>query len=228
MDLPGFDGALFPNGDRSAWLLLYNDALTSAGRIRFTQAHELGHYILHRSEKEGFQCTQEDMLDWSDEERSIEAQADQFASYLLMPLDDFRQQAGDTVDLDILSHCADRYGVSLTAAILKWLHYTDENALLISSRDGFMLWSVSSKAAMRAGAFFRTRQNVLPVPASSLAANESVGNHRRGQLMDANVWFPHAEKGSSLVEMKVLLPGYDCVLTLLRMSRHQSVWPPNY
>ncbi|WP_083251382.1 ImmA/IrrE family metallo-endopeptidase [Acidihalobacter yilgarnensis] len=111
--IKGFEGALFPGEDRKEWLLLYNEAVTSLGRIRFTQAHELGHYILHRQMKESFQCSSDDMLNWSDEERDIEAQADVFASYLLMPLDDYRQQVTDEVDLDVLSHCAERYGVSL-------------------------------------------------------------------------------------------------------------------
>lgn len=66
------------------------------------------------------------MLNWSKDDKDIEGQADLFASYLLMPLDDYRKQVTGTVDLDLLGHCADRYGVSLTAAILKWLQYTEE------------------------------------------------------------------------------------------------------
>jgi hypothetical protein len=34
--------------------------------------------------------------------------------------------------------------VSLTAAILKWLEFTPESALLVCSRDGFIDWAVSS------------------------------------------------------------------------------------
>lgn len=224
MDLPGFEGALFPNCTRTQWMLLYNHTLKSEGRIRFTQAHELGHYILHRWQKENFQCSEEDMLDWSDEERNIEAQADQFASYLLMPLDDFRQQMGSVVDLDAFSHCAERYGVSLTAVILKWLQYTDQSAVLVLSRDGYMLWSVSSRAAMKAGAFYKTRKNVVPIPSGSVAANDAVGSERRGQAVAARTWFPSAEAVCSLTEMKLTLTGYDCILTLLLLPRSQTVW----
>ena len=39
------------------------------------------------------------------------------------------------MDLDVLGHCAERYDVSLTAAILKWLSYTDEKAIVVMSRD---------------------------------------------------------------------------------------------
>jgi IrrE N-terminal-like domain len=48
--LPGFDGALYraPAG-RTGWGIVYNNAITSPGRINFTLAHEFGHYLLHRA-----------------------------------------------------------------------------------------------------------------------------------------------------------------------------------
>ena len=46
--IKGFEGALLPGEGRKEWMLLYSDAVQSPGRVRFTQAHELGHYILHR------------------------------------------------------------------------------------------------------------------------------------------------------------------------------------
>jgi hypothetical protein len=42
----------------------------------------------------------------------------------------------DKVDLDMISHCADRYRVSLIAAVLRWLQYTARRAVLVISRDG--------------------------------------------------------------------------------------------
>lgn len=149
VDIKSFDGALFPDDERKKWMLLFNSAMASPGRIRFTQAHELGHYILHRQAREGFQCSNYDMLDW--EEKTIEAQSDLFSSYLLMPLDDFRAQVTTVVDLELLGHCADRYGASLTAAVLKWIQYTEENAVLALSRDGYMQWAFSSRQGNRPG-----------------------------------------------------------------------------
>ena len=120
----------------------------------FTQAHELGHYILHRLKRDEFQCSSDDMLSWED--KNIEAEADLFASFLLMPLNDFRSQLTPDTDIEVLRHCADRYGVSLTAAALKWIECTEDSAVLILSRDGFMKWAFSSSAARRNGAFPNT------------------------------------------------------------------------
>lgn len=221
-----FEGALFPDDDRSRWLLLYNQTLTSPGRIRFTMAHELGHYILHRLKRDSFECSPADMLDWSQDETDMEGQADLFASYLLMPLDDYRAQAVGTVDLDVLGRCAERYGVSLTAAILKWLSYTDEKAVLVMSKDGFIDWAWSSEPAMKAGAFFKTRSSTIEVPSGSLAADADVRHERAGATIGASVWFRFAESQVQLREMKVSADQYDSVLTLLCLPRGSSFWPP--
>lgn len=225
-NIKGFDGALFPGNDRKEWLLLYNDAVSSPGRIRFTQAHELGHYILHRQLRESFHCSDADMHNWTQDDKDIEGQADLFASYLLMPLDDYRKQVNATVDLDLLRYCAHRYGVSLTAAILKWLQYTDEKAVLVMSNDGFISWAWSSEPAVKAGAFFRTRNSVIPVPNGTLAANPSIKNDRTGTQISASIWFPHARIDTPLREMKIHAEQYGVVLSLLHLPPSADVWPP--
>jgi Zn-dependent peptidase ImmA (M78 family) len=225
--IPGFEGALFADHNRSRWMLLYNKDLLSSGRIRFTQAHELGHYILHRVECERFECTDKDMLNWSSEGRDVEAEADMFASYLLMPLDDYRAQIGTSpISLDLLGHCADRYGVSLTAATLKWLECTEESAVFMMSRDGFIDWACSSRRARAAGAFFRTRKgSPIPVPDGSLAANDSISHDRLGTEISGSVWFPRAEEQFSLRELKLRADQYDATFTLLLLPRSANAWP---
>ncbi len=223
--IKSFEGALFPDDDRKKWLLLYNETLTSKGRVRFTQAHELGHYILHRLKREAFQCSDADMLRWSQDDKDMEAQADLFASYLLMPLDDYRQQVTGTVDLDVLAKCAERYGVSLTAAILKWLSYTDEKAVVLMSNDGFINWARSSEPAFHAGAFFKTSAGPIELPAGSLAADTSVRHDRTGTSLPANVWFRHADSRTPLREMKISADQYDSTITLLCLPRLAEAWP---
>lgn len=227
-EIKGFDGALFPNDERSEWLLIYNGAVSSPGRVRFTQAHELGHYILHRNSRESFQCSDADMLNWSRDDKDVEAQADLFASFLLMPLDDYRKQVTQAVDLDLLAHCADRYGVSLTAAILKWLQYTDDKAVLVLSTDGFMKWSWASESASKAGAFFRTRNNVIPVPAASIAMNDNVKQERLGRLVPVSTWFPHADRSLFVREMKIRSEQNNTTLSLLILPRSTEAWGPRF
>jgi len=224
-DIKRFEGALFPNDTRTEWLLLYNPASTSPGRIRFTQAHELGHYALHRAMRDGFQCGDSELLGWPGDEESIETQADVFASYLLMPIDDFRKQTDRKIDLDVLGQCADRYGVSLSAAVLKWLQFTEEKAVLIMSSNGFINWAWSSDLAFRAGAFFKTKNNVIEITNGTLAADTSIRNEREGKEISARLWFKHADKAISLREMKLYMDQYDRTMTLLILPKLADVWP---
>ncbi len=224
--IPGFQGALFPNQHRSEWMLLYNEDMPSKGRVRFTQAHELGHYILHRQQRDGFQCGVDEVLAGPGEDQDIEKQADQFASYLLMPIDDFRRQINGQVNLDVLGHCADRYGVSLTAAVLKWLDFTDEKAVVLNSSEGFVHWAYSSKSAREAGAFFATRKNLVEIPQGTLAADESVRSEKLGRDVVATAWFKYADHGSALREMKLVMDQYERTLTLLILPKLSSYWPP--
>lgn len=225
-NIDSFEGALIPNDERTKWLLLYNDGMASPGRIRFTQAHELGHYILHRTNRDGFHCGAGELLSGPGDEANIEIQADAFASYLLMPIDDFRLQLPLQVDLEVLGRCAMRYGVSLTAAVLRWIQFTEEKAMMIVSRDGFVDWAWSSQSAASAGAFFKSRKQTIEIPMGTLAADRSVTVERVGIEVEAKKWFKHADRGLTLREMKIQMDRFDCTLILLIMPKYSSFWPP--
>ena len=227
-DLPGFEGALYRTEKHGnlEWALLYNSAIEVPGRIRFTMAHELGHYILHRQNGNAFECSEADLLQWDTVEKRQEAEADVFASYLLMPIDDFRQSiSSDSVDLHILDDCARRYGVSLTAAILKWLEFTEQRAVLVMSTEGYMLWARSSKSALLSGAYFRTRNITVPIPTGSLAASsESLIREKQGVELAARIWFPHEPEEMSLREFKIVSDRYERTMTLLILPKAEPRW----
>jgi hypothetical protein len=211
----GFDGMLMPNPHvPGEWGIVYNKAIRSPGRINFTLAHELGHYLLHRHiSPSGIQCGSREMLDWRSELGAIEAQANTFASFLLMPLDDFRRQiAGETTSLDLMRHLADRYEVSITAAILKWLDMTTQRAMLVVSRSGFIDWARSSDSLMKSGVFYRARQQITPLPEQSLAGGKGLAigtyaetKHPRG------VW----PGNDDVHEMTIFSPTNEMTITLL-------------
>lgn len=218
-----FDGALLKN-DASQWFILYNPAVESAGRILFTKAHELGHYLLHRSLQSEFQCGNDDIQLYTN--NSIETEANKFAAYLLMPIDDFRTQVDTTNLIYSLSLCALRYGVSLTAAILRWLEFTDENVILVVSRDEFMQWAFSSNSAFKNGAFFSTKKTVTSIPDGSLAANPLVVEEKNGEKIKATIWFQYADKEAYLTEYKIISEKYDQIITLIVLPKGLNVWKP--
>jgi hypothetical protein len=216
--LPGFDGALYraPVG-KKGWGIFYNSAIASEGRVNFTLGHEFGHYLIHRlAYPEGIRCGEQDVVRWDSEYGQIEHQANVFSAGLLMPLDDFRRQIPerDKIDLDMISHCADRYRVSLIAAVLRWLQYTVRRAVLVVSRDGYILWSRASTAALKTGAFFRTSGPPIAIPSGSLASRQDmVVDGRAGVELPAGVWFPEA-----VHEMTIFAEQYDFAVTLLLLE----------
>ena len=215
-DIGELEGMLLKR--EKGWYLLYNDLVQSSGRINFTIGHEFGHYLLHRHRQDRFACGDADIETGDRTERDIEAEADLFASTLLMPLDDFRRQVGgQPVSFDLLGHCADRYGVSLTAAALRWTEIAEQRAVLVASRDDHMLWAKSSKAAFRSGAFFATRKHTLELPREALAHSTNGGATSRQQTLSAQRWFPREPASMSVTEMTMVAGQYDYTLTLLLM-----------
>lgn len=212
--LDGFEGALFRSkGAKPMWSIVYNDSLSVPGRINFVLAHEFGHYLRHRQELDEFFCSQRDVTQWDREDAARESDANQFASYLLMPIDDFRKQvSGQKIDLDLLGHCADRYGVSLTAATLKWLEFTEQRALLVAAREGFILWAKPSERALKSGAYIRSKGLVVPVPTGSVAGGAFGDSELRAPVeLPAGVWFPN----EPVTEMTIVSDRFDMTLSLL-------------
>lgn len=209
-----FEGALYPLKNSGEWAILYNPNIPSAGRINFTLGHELLHYLRHRHlRKGGFECTQQGVMGYDRDAayRQLEEEADTFASYLLMPMTDYRRQVeGHRITLDLLGHCADRYQVSFTAAALKWLAFTEERAVLVYARDGFVLWCRRSAAAMKSYVFYHSG---MPLPAGSVAAGgiSRVGITAAGVDLPAGVW----RRFEPVREMTIFADRYDATISLL-------------
>jgi hypothetical protein len=180
VDIDGFEGMLRARRKKPGWHILYSTQLRYRGRERFTLAHEFGHYLLHRRPltadhyRDGelpdgfdFECLPLQHNHWKEAEKDREEEADTFASYLLMPIDDYRNQVGgQEMTRDLLNHVTDRYGVSLLAAVRKWIEFTDSRAAMVVARDGFALWGRATTAAYKSGVFIRSG---MPIPAGSIA-----------------------------------------------------------
>lgn len=219
-DLEGCDGALVDARTKGkGWGIAYGAHL-SEGRKRFTIGHEFGHFLMHRdvAPDGGFRCRPEDMATWDHERSPQEAEANRFAARLLMPLDDLRQQAPPLakVTLAELGRLAERrYGVSLTTCVLQWLSITERRAVLVASRDGYVLWAKSSTPAWRSGAFFRTRgKPPITVPAASPVVTGGMDLPLDGVSHPAGIWFA----AEPVVEEVIISDRYDLSLSLLHLD----------
>lgn len=200
-----FEGMLRPSRKKPCWHIVYNNDTDYKGREKFTLAHELGHYLLHRRPlstadfiggtanndvgERTFSCNPLDRHLWQKSKEEIEGEADTFASYLLMPIDDYRQQiSGQEMSFDLLRHVARRYGVSLTAAVRKWIEFTPQRAAMVLGRDGFALWGWSSDSAYKSGIFINSGMELpeLSIAARGPTAQNGEANHPIA--LPENVW----------------------------------------
>lgn len=197
-NIPGCVGALvYGEAKPRQWAIMYHVG-QSDGRRSFTVGHEFAHYVLHRQlieEGEGFDggiyCDENAVVRRGGP--GIEKEADEFAAALLMPFHDFRRQlpAKARADFEILSRLAKRYGVSLTATILRWLEFTETRAIMVVSNEGFAHWAKPSTAALKSGRYIRTRETVFELPAQAFAARRDFSDAAlTGVMQQAGVWFP--------------------------------------
>lgn len=209
--IAGIDGMLSRRKTKGDWCISYDETVTTAGRINFTLAHELGHYLLHRTLQDHFSCGQGDVIGFSQQDvRRIETEANAFASYLLMPANDFRAHVGTSgFTHESLRAGADRYGTSLTATALKFVELAEEPVILAMTRDGFVCWSKVSRAARLARGYLPPG---TPVPA------EALETHHVGGRVGPGVWHPvYAAEQFTLAS-----DSYDFSIFLVRLldARH--------
>lgn len=106
-------GELYRDQEEGNWVIVVNSNQTEA-RKRFTIAHELGHYVLHRNESDVFE---DEIFFRSGEKDLSEYQADNFAAELLMPKELFAgalNEKGCTIET-----LAKKFGVSYVATRIR-------------------------------------------------------------------------------------------------------------
>ena len=231
VDIPGFEGMLRARKRKPGWHILYSTQPRYRGRERFTLAHEFGHYMLHRrrltagdyrngelAENLEFRCLPLQADRWDPAEKQREEEADTFASYLLMPIDDYRSQVdGHDMTRDLLSHITDRYGVSLLAAVRKWIEFTSSRAAMVVARDGFALWGRASASAYRTGIFIPSG---MPIPDGSVAATPRASRNAESDdpvVVPAGVWT--FSRGSELTrELTIFSARLDISVSILQFD----------
>lgn len=91
----------------------------SRGRERFSVAHEIGHWLMHRGKS--FRCRADDMVQNYSADIRLEKEADEFASHLLMPTSIFHPaiKAANKPGLHHLQEIAGQFEVSLQAVSIR-------------------------------------------------------------------------------------------------------------
>lgn len=233
MDAPweGCEGALVRNADDEREWGIFVKPRTRPERKRFTVAHELGHFILHRHQRPSFNCDKESVHAGIDTLKQIEREADDFASNLLMPGDMLRDRIeGKRVDFHLLGALAKEFGVSLESMCIRLVKYTEQRAMLVYWDHGFLKYKWPSGAARKTRVRLRqTGDPQEPLP-GTLAADDAIEQEWDGIDMSAKTWCTSEADEIMLRELKHTYTGGNRVLSLLMLEAapprayHRSGW----
>lgn len=133
--LENLEGCLVTDGDTGGILL---NAQCPDRRKRFTFAHELGHYVLHRSRQQSFVDQEKELFSFSSR---VEVEASAFASYLLMPPRLLPQAFGREVpSLASAEDVSERFDVSLMAVLKRLVRESNYLTVFICSNGNRVQW----------------------------------------------------------------------------------------
>ncbi len=204
-----------------AWLIRYSDGTgmirvrqESPRRMRFSIAHEIGHWELHPECSQGFLvCTAADITDYG--RSPEEAEANLFAASLLMPKHLISPQLlKRDPEFKVAESMALEFDVSRTAAVRRFVDLSKQPVVLVASDGNEVLWITRSASARRAFV-----SPGIPIPRHSVTA-ECMAESKSAsgmELVDVGVWFPELDVGDDfeVFEQVRVAPAFNLVLTLL-------------
>lgn len=220
--IQGFFGCLVKQGDDFG--IIYSSKFNNEGFIRFTVAHELGHYFLpfhpellfpqgngiHKSHN-GF--TSSDIH---------ELEADHFAAGLLMPRHLFIKalKKESILGFYAIESLSEKCKTSITATAIRYATIVDYPvALIVSSNDRIEYSFMSDKMKTKIqGASWLTRGERIPPQSQTAAFNEDQNNILLGTKIESasylDAWFSGAPS-EEVNEDVVGLGQYGKTLTVL-------------
>lgn len=183
--------------------------------IRFSLAHELGHYYIpeHRELLENGRTHSSNTRTITN--NLIEIEANHFASLLLIPsfvLNSFVKKYHCITFFKILE-IAKTCNCSITSTAIRYINFTDSPSILVCSEDNTIKWAACSDAAKSLGCHW-----VQNIPIKSLTSKIN----KPGEIQeDEDViykWFPNCKTKGSIWEEVYKLPVLNWVLTLLTIN----------
>ena len=161
----------------------------SGPRLRFTLAHELGHFVLHESGPAFQVCTAADLA--CGHNRAMEAEANAFAASLLVPASAIEKRWW--LSPGSLKHAAvlTNFGVSLSAAALRFVALWPTPVVAVISDGEKVIFSRASQTApdlIRAG---QAISELSLVPAARDSEFQNIGVLQR---VPGRAWSPSFPK----------------------------------
>ncbi len=215
-DLIGCEARLVGFGDRGI-VTIRNGS--DERRMRFSLAHELGHWNYHRGRS--FACRVDDLVDGYSTKPTEEREADGYAAELLMPSYMFKPlaRAIKRPTFEGVQDLADQFRTSLTATAIRLVDINAWPLLLVCHSAQGRVWFNRSKDIPER--WFPQKE----LDSDSIAFDRLFGNKDRirAQKINADAWFDCREAGRfEIVEDSIRISSSQ-VLTLLWMENDEML-----
>lgn len=223
-----FDARIEYVNAADAFILYYRTALhgRTEGRVRFSLAHELGHFYLPTHREYLLRGSSHNSVSDFRSRDPRETEADEFASSLLMPRDLFttelRKNRRKFWTLSDLRRMADEvFETSITSTVRRYCQLDFEPCAMVISESGRVSWSRCSESMRPLGMSFIRNGSQVPPASRTAKVWEQLGvaptlEPVRGPS-SAHTWYENPYRDSLWEEAMPL--GYTgLVLTLLALQ----------
>jgi Zn-dependent peptidase ImmA (M78 family) len=120
-------------------IIRVNKNIEYIGKKRFTIAHEIGHLILHRGVQPVF-LDNDATLEYFKKGHQ-ETEANEFASELLMPEEQFREECkGKKFSPDFLRYLSEKFQTSITSTVYRYFEHGNQPICLVYSHNNKVLY----------------------------------------------------------------------------------------
>ena len=184
LPIKGSQGRIIISGNQG--VISINSGITYQPSKNFIIAHEIGHFILHKA-----------LMMWSDTQKTLsewykkgpqETEANDFASELLMPTDQFCLRVkGNKLSFSLIENVSSYFNVSKLSAFLKYVSHGDYPAMVIFMEGGLVKWKKSSPDFP-----FKFLPYNSAIPVYTVAGDYFYHNNVEAEpeKVDAIEWFP--------------------------------------
>jgi Zn-dependent peptidase ImmA (M78 family) len=217
-DIEGADGRILIKGDSA--VITINSNIDFYQKKRFAIAHELGHFLLHRGQNKLYNDNERSLNQWYHTNFvSEEMEANEFAAELLMPSELFHEDCkGKVFEPMVIDSLADRFMVSKTAAIMKFVKAGNYPVCVVYCSDKKMRWWKTSNDFKY---LFKFEYDQSP-PSGSVAdelftTGNSYFNNDRKQKIWKSTWFElhDAEQDKIMYEFCLYAISYNYTLSVI-------------
>jgi Zn-dependent peptidase ImmA (M78 family) len=214
--IDGATARIFRHGNRA--IIRVSDQIVQDGRLRFTIAHEVAHFLL------GHRIPSENVLDADAAPFSVhqEREADVFASEFLMPEEWVAPMCAAAPTLSAIHGIAETFRVSIVAAAVRYVEFAGAPCAVVYSEQGSVEWAKRS----------RTFPGRIPARGFKIGPGAVAFDYYDRDVLDATprevplrAWLGHSGTiaiGASVVEHAELVPEWGGVLSLLAIPNNDA------